>query len=464
MSVPDDLPLSVLEQRLRDAFAAAAEIVAPHSIGDLPRPVDRRGRGASRVLARVRDCRRSGSWDRRSRAWERQSGPPRFYDLALIPLAAAAAVALIATAMTVVVPKAFPFAPGTRHGTGRTQQGYGARHAVPPIRARDLVAGYPGGHLPSSAAPKFFVGVRQLQASRGQVSAQHEPATGLAVYSSVNGRVVANLAQPNPGRNFAAVAALGSDLTFVAAAVPVQPKDGCHTWFYRFSLGPQGRPTGITPLSAVPEVAGEVTYNTSLTANADGSVIAYSALMCSQNFNGQIGVINLATGRLRTWSTLWPMVARNLSLTANGALLSIVGNPSNGTTRSTPWKDAAWTLRTDAAAGPVALRYRRVLHTPGGVQAAEVSPTGVILFALAASHPGGLPEVNVYNTATGKPVGLEPMVSAGGYQPSLSPDTSNGHVLIYPFNVSSIRELNLLSGQLRTVPVAEAYAPLAAAW
>ena len=52
MSVPDDLPLSVLEQRLRDAFAAAAEIVAPHSIGDLPRPVDRRGRGASRVLAR----------------------------------------------------------------------------------------------------------------------------------------------------------------------------------------------------------------------------------------------------------------------------------------------------------------------------------------------------------------------------------------------------------------------------
>ena len=464
MSVPDDLPLSVLEQRLRDAFAAAAEIVAPHSIGDLPRPVDRRGRGASRVLARVRDCRRSGSWDRRSRAWERQSGPPRFYDLALIPLAAAAAVALIATAMTVVVPKAFPFAPGTRHGTGRTQQGYGARHAVPPIRARDLVAGYPGGHLPSSAAPKFFVGVRQLQASRGQVSAQHEPATGLAVYSSVNGRVVANLAQPNPGRNFAAVAALGSDLTFVAAAVPVQPKDGCHTWFYRFSLGPQGRPTGITPLSAVPEVAGEVTYNTSLTANADGSVIAYSALMCSQNFNGQIGVIHLGTGRLRTWSTLWPMVARNLSLTADGALLSIVGNPSNGTRRSTPWKNAAWTLRTDAAAGPVAMRYRRVLHTPGGVQAAEVSPTGAILFALTAGHPGGLPAVNVYDTATGKPVGLEPMVSAGGYLPSLSPDTSDGHVLIYPFNVRSVRELNLLSGQLRTVPVAEAYAPLAAAW
>jgi len=186
--------------------------------------------------------------------------------------------------------------------------------------------------------------------------------------------------------------------------------------------------------------------------------------MSSQNFNGQIGVIHLGTGRLRTWSTLWPMVARNLSLTADGALLSIVGNPSNGTRRSTPWKNAAWTLRTDAAAGPVAMRYRRVLHTPGGVQAAEVSPTGAILFALTAGHPGGLPAVNVYDTATGKPVGLEPMVSAGGYLPSLSPDTSDGHVLIYPFNVRSVRELNLLSGQLRTVPVAEAYAPLAAAW
>src|SRR5262252_6913528 len=104
MSPPDEVPMSIIEQRLRDAFAAAAETVAPHSIVDLPRPVDRRRRAVHRGLARWQHCRRPGGWDRQLR-------PPRFYEQALIPLAAAAAVTLIATAMTVVVPKAFPAAP-----------------------------------------------------------------------------------------------------------------------------------------------------------------------------------------------------------------------------------------------------------------------------------------------------------------------------------------------------------------
>lgn len=37
MSTPDEVRVSITEQRLRDAFATAAETVAPHSIRDLAR-------------------------------------------------------------------------------------------------------------------------------------------------------------------------------------------------------------------------------------------------------------------------------------------------------------------------------------------------------------------------------------------------------------------------------------------
>jgi len=84
MSTPDEVPVSIIEQRLRDAFAAAAETVTPHSIRDLARPADWQGRVLHRGPARWRRRRRPGGWDRQLR-------PPRFYEQALIPLAAAAA-------------------------------------------------------------------------------------------------------------------------------------------------------------------------------------------------------------------------------------------------------------------------------------------------------------------------------------------------------------------------------------
>jgi hypothetical protein len=468
MSVPDDLPVSIIEQRLREAFAAAAETVAPHSIGDLPRPADRRGRAASRVMARVRDCRRSGAWDRRSRAWdrrsrawERRSRPPRFYDLALIPLAGAAAVALIATAMTVVVPKAFPAVPATGHGARPAALGTGAGHARPVAQARVLAAGYPDSRLPRGAAPRYFVGVRQLTAAQGVVSV-----TTLAVYSAVTGRVVASLMQPGRGRYYQAVAALGSDQTFVAAAVPQASQD-CRTWFYRFSLGPRGRPTAWRALP-VPVVTGKVRYNTALAASANGSVVAYSASMCTQNSGSLVGVIHLATRQTRTWSTRWPAMPRTLSLSANGGLLSFASNPGSGVKAGNQWEDAAWTLPTSAPPGPVAGRYRRVLHTPGGVQATLLSPTGKILFAMTASDPHSAivsnPDVNAYDAATGKPLGLLQVVSYASDNPGFSSSASGRYALIYPAAMPFVQELDLVSGRLRTVPVAGGNVPLAAAW
>jgi hypothetical protein len=459
MSVPDEVPVSTLEQRLRDAFAAAAETVAPHSIGEVPGPAGRRGRAAGRVLARVRGCRRSGAWDRRSRAWQRRTRPPRFYDLALIPLAAAAAVALIATAMTVVVPKAFPAVPATGHGAHRTALGTGAGHARLVASARVLAAGYPDSRLPRGAAPRYFVGVRQSAGAQSPVSV-----TTLAVYSAATGRIVASLVQPGRGRYYQAVAALGSDQTFVAAAVPQASQD-CRTWFYRFSLGPQGRPTAWRPLP-VPVVTGKVRDNNALAASADGSVVAYSASMCTQNSGSLVGVIHLGTGQTRSWSTLGPAMPRTLSLSANGELLSFTGNPRSGI-RADSQVAEAWTLPTDAPPGPVAGHYRRLLHASGTVQATLLSPTGKILFAMTVSYPYrafSSPAVNAYDAATGKLLGLLQVVSYASGSPGFSSSASGRYALIYPAARPFVQELDLVSGRLRTVPVAGADVPLAAAW
>jgi hypothetical protein len=97
----------------------------------------------------------------------------------------------------------------------------------------------------------------------------------------------------------------------------------------------------------------------------------------------------------------------------------------------------------------------------------------MILFAMpAVSIPPAVtgrsaaslqPAVNAYDTATGKLIGLVHSVSGAGYPASLSPDVSGEYVLMYPLLSSSVQELNLVTRKLRTIPVASADSPLAAA-
>jgi len=456
MSMPDEVPVTIteqqlgeLEQRLREAFAAAAQSVTPTAIS-LPRLAGRPEPSWRPWLPWVRSRRRP--WDRRLRL-------PRLYEQVLIPLAAAAAVTVVAIAMTVVVPKALSAARGSHHA----QMGSARPHPAPVAHASELAAGYPGHRLPSGPTPPYFVGIRQLPAATTSTVS----ATALAVYSSASGRVVANLGQPSQGRYYQAVTALGGDQTFVAAAVPARGTD-CRTWFYRFSLSSRGQPTGLAPLS-VPDVTGEIGFNNNnaLAASGDGNVIAYLASTCTQNPSSHVGVIHLDTRTGRTWSTLWPAVPRTLSLSANGTLLSFVGNPSSGTGGVWPAEDAVWTLRTDAAPGPVASRYQKVLHAPGGVQSAMLSPTGAITFAMTArtnrrNSAVSNPHLDAYDTATGKPLGLVKVVRYASQNPGFSPDASGQHVLVYPGNMHFIQELNLTTRRLTTVTVSAI--PVAVAW
>jgi hypothetical protein len=442
MSMGGEVRVAAMERRLRDAFLAAAQTVSADSIGDLPRLA---GGGPDGGAAFQGDTPPdpAGEWSDVTVEWVPRA--PRFGERVLVPLASAAAVALIAVTMTVIVP--------ALTSGGRTAAADGAR----PLSYNRALGG---------AAPRFFVGIR-----RPRTSVPRPAAATLAVYSAITGKVVARLNPPGPGRWFQAVAALGSDRTFVAAASPGQGSAACHTWFYRFSLSPLGQPVSLAQL-AVPEVAGELAYTSSLTASANGRVVAYATRNCTTEVSGQLGVIDLATKKVTAWGTLYPASPRNLSLSANGAVLSLAANPSprREPRPGNPGADTAWTVLTRSAPGPLAAVYRKVLYASGGVHAAVLSPTASVLFALTATtariggKPGASEALGAYDAATGRQLRLVRKLGGGSYPPGIAANVSGRYALVYMLDLHAVQELNLLTGQLRTVPVAGAASPVGAAW
>ena len=155
---------------------------------------------------------------------------------ALVPVAAAACVAVIVVTATLVVPRLLAGPPAARTG--------GALAGAPTFFAG--VAEHPPGHFP--------------------------PSTVLNIYRSATGRVVASVRPPKPDHEFAAVGRLGRDRS-VCGGRHHQLPAACTTQLYRFSIDARGRPSGLTPLS-VPQVTGSVVE---LVGSADGNVLAYTA-------------------------------------------------------------------------------------------------------------------------------------------------------------------------------------------
>jgi hypothetical protein len=254
----EDLPMREMEERVRDAFGAAAETVTAQDLPGLPTPAGR-------------------SWPGRGlRAWA-----PRMRMHVLVPIAAAACVTAIVVTATLVVPRLLAGPP-----TGRTN-------------------GVPVG------APKFFAGVAEYPLG------QYPPSTVLHIYRSTTGRVVATIQPPAHDHVFAAVSRLGgSDRTYVAAAMT--SFRGCRTQLYRFSIDSRGRPSGLTPLS-VPRVTGSVME---LVSSADGNVLAYTASGRCAPGHQVAGVIHLATRQVTTWAiSNGPLHAGSISLTSDGSVL-----------------------------------------------------------------------------------------------------------------------------------------------
>jgi hypothetical protein len=227
-----------IEDRLRDAFRADAETIAPEAIAPpATAPPPRRARFAARP------------------------GHPAFrrHRRLLASVAAAVAVAAIAVTATMAATSGAP-----AHDQSATS-----------------------ASKPARPAPPFLVGVTSIGSAGNQ---------NLGVFNAVTGQRT-DVVQPRKGFSFVGSAATGASNSFVVAASPLH--GGCYTLFYRLTLNSRGGLAGMTPL-AVPRVNG-VLFASGLAADADGQIIGYSANACGHG-HGWVGVIHERSGRTRVWS------------------------------------------------------------------------------------------------------------------------------------------------------------------
>jgi hypothetical protein len=385
----EEMPARVMEERVRDAFDAAAETVTARDLPGLPTPAGR-------------------SWVARGLL----GSAPRARIHALVPVAAAACVAVIAVTATLVVPK--------------------------------LLAGPPGGEAAAglAGAPRFFAGVTE----------NPQPKV-LNIYRSATGRVVASFRPPRPDHLFEAVARLGNDRTYVVAAVT--SSRACTTRLYRFTINPGGRPSGLTPLP-VPQITGVVME---LAGSADGKVLAYKVGgRCAPHL--LTGVIHLATRQITTWSYgaggLRPPMDADLSLTADGSVLGFMA----GSTDNPYGLTNVWVLPTNSPGGPLTRHARKVLHLHAGVFRVLLSNTGSHMYVETKLAPrGGAVVLSLYSTATGQRIRQLGRLGPGGMnlaELSVTPDAAGRHLLIYGYFASHrMAEMDLATGRLISITTAQ---------
>jgi hypothetical protein len=411
-----------IEERLRDAYRAAARTIPPEAASGLRERVVRvapapgsGGRGRRRVTGRV-----------------------------VLPLAAAAAV----VAAAVLVP-ALESGLLARHGGAAPRSGRGQGSAVPSRAARHTShAANSGGHSRMPAvppgAPPFF-----LSSDGGQ-------GTTTYVYSTATGRVVARIAPPHPGDTFDGLAATSNPLSFV---VVTGHNYGCGSRLYMLRLNSGGQPSGYTPLS-VPSLPEDVL---SLAATPDGRSLAYIGEDCADPSGGlgDIGYVNLATGAITRWTAPKQEDIGSLSLSDRGTEIGFTVEPTK------LFAAEAGVLATDLPGGTVAQSAQVIVSDsqlrPAGTvpEGAVLSPDGRTMYVCGAG-------VSVGNTPP--PNTPDPLLTFSGGtlthathlgQPGscgLSLDPSGRYLLAqtsgnYTTSTPIVQVVDLATGEATTLPV-----------
>jgi hypothetical protein len=330
--------MSTLEDRLRDAFRADADLVRPDSVPAAPPPPPTRnapGRPRSR---------RTG---------------------VLIPLAAAAAVIAIVAGLSVGAPqlsrRSGPVT-GSRRPTPAASIAPSSNQIRPqagpvlgPAAPREVT-----GSAPSPGVPRYYVTIDV---------ALSDLKTSLAVRDTATGKLVGQLNSP-PGASFEAIAAPAGDSTFVTA---VESSSGCSSQLAQFQVNDQGQPGPLVPLDIA--VPGTYPEFDDLAITPDGRTIAFSTYHCGGP-DGELGVIDLATRRVAVWpysgATLNPA---GLSLSDSGGLLVYDTMPG------------ARILNTSAPVGSLLERSQLISRTAGW---AGLAGSGDSLYSCAVS-PSSVP-------------------------------------------------------------------------
>jgi hypothetical protein len=317
-----------LEDRLRDAYRAAAGTVSPDRLRMPPRWPDPGPRRLVTWGARLA----LGPWTRLA---------------PLAPLAAAAAVVAVVIGSVVAI-GAWPRIMGPTTQTGQS-----------PAPTPRFMLVVPGGRA-ADADPLY-------------------PPAQIQVAST--GHVTGTLSAPRVGTHWVAAAASADNRSFVLAAEPDSASEGDYTLLYRLTLTSGGQPASLMPLD-VPRISATILLAGGLAESADGQRVAYLSVRIplTAHPTATIGVIDTATGQVRKWTISQFAGPRSVSLSADGSLLAVSVQAGRF--------QAVWVVPTDAAPGPVEQRGRPAvrLSPPGEsgkvLNSSVISADGATLFVL----------------------------------------------------------------------------------
>jgi len=360
-----------MEDRLREAYREAAETIQPHTI-----------RGVNEQTIQI-----SASGGRRK---------PGLPQRVLIPLAAAASVAIAAVLAAVIVPQAL--------SSGRSGK---SNHPVTST---------------ARLMPTYVVSLSITASS-----------SSLTVHRSATGAVVAHVKAPQPGMSFAYLAT-GDGRTYVA--VLWRPAV-CRSWLYRFTLNRAGQPGALTPY-AVPSI-GELIGPIAI--SEDNGTLAYLGENCSDPTGAapsDLAALTVGTMRTRQWTIPKQADVSSLSLTANGGLLAFNIDATK------LFHSAALVLPTNAPPGTVTERSRVVVRAAQfgpteNIGSDVITPDGSALYF--TTYPTSLPSAEIWqlgvaSLATGKSRIVQ-RVAGLPYPIAANPAVSELLILIQPTTVPS---------------------------
>jgi hypothetical protein len=395
--------VNTLEDRLRDAYRAAAETVRPEDIlaGAILSPPDHARRRA----------RRTGRPGRPGHGASRRR--------VLIPLAAAAAVIAVAAVVAALLPRAAPGL-GGKPTDGQT---------TPTLLT----------------TPGYFV----------ELNWTLHPS--MFVASATTGAQGARISLPFPATDLTSVAT-GDGQTFVVAATG---QGSCSTTLYRFSLAANGTPSAMIPFT---KVAGQINGPSEMAVSAGGRFVAYQTLACNtlspeqlakaakehRPQRGYLSVLDTVTGQTKQWTYQTRLNeflpgTGNVSISANGSVVgfsnkvidttapagslaayaravgtngefgasTIIGglnvSPDGRTAYFATFRTAndkpvwtSWQLRAFNLATVHTSLIRSFAGTEGGPEAVTFDPTGRYMIVESVVRTGTTTKLALVNVATGQ--------------------------------------------------------------
>jgi hypothetical protein len=402
--------VNTLEDRLRDAYRAAAETVRPEAIlpGAILSPPDHARRRARRTG-------RPGHGASRRRV--------------LMPLAAAVAVLAVVAAVAVLLPRA---APGL--GPGKPTDG----------RTTPILL----------TTPAYFV----------ELNWSLHPS--MFVASATTGARGARISLPFPAADLVSVATGDGQTFVVAAAAP----GSCTTTLYRFSLTANGTPGAMT---AFTKVAGQINDPWEIAVSAGGQFVAYQTQACNhlslkqfvkaaKDHRPQLGylsVLDTVTGQTKQWTyqtTVGGFLpgTGNVSISANG---SVVGFSNEVIDTSAPAGSLAAHARVVATNGEFG--HSTIL---GGL---NVSPDGTtVYFETNKEGPNDKPvwsswQLRAFDLATGQTRLIRSFPGTEGGPAAVTFDPTGRYMIVESMvrtgPTAKLALVNIATGQLT---------PLNASW